>query len=385
MITPISSITDSPFRAAPVGPANSAPIESTDTVSDIVRNRVSQTLADRLRPLDLRSGPVGTFQTGRDRDVSLSDNRLFAVRLGQDTVFTRSLSLGIDSLGNVVDSLSGARVLGTDGNKEPSNPRAIELTDDQRRLDASPTIGLSVSGTLSGDIPVGQTLERTVTTFDSEGNEGEVTLRFERTGDDRFQVTSTDPISGNLLVDDTLQVLPNGVLELEREAETEAEFGDSEAVLADESGDGEPTAIEDVEYDELNVLGSETNVEIEQQGGRSGSELVDLTLDTEGNLVGIYEDGRRQIIDRVAVADVDSPQDMTAIGNTLLAPAEGTTPEFSGDDPVEPIVGRLETPTGFRTTPLIEQLLADGTFLARRNALFRSQEDLLGDVVDFMA
>lgn len=387
-ISPISSdsfridFSQSPIRFQPI------PQLQTETVSEIVQGRISQGLFDLLEPETFPAQPSPFLETGRSSDVSIAGDGFFGLRLGDEDVFSRSISLGLDTLGNVTDLNSGAQLLQLTDSETGIIADLFGLDDSDRRIDPSPTDALAFVGSLAESLEIGQTISRPSTIFDSSGAPIEIDVQFERVSEDQFVVTISDPLTGDLAFDGRLTFTPDGSISDVEMAELEAENGQSfEAlVLSAESGDDVVINADDISFDALTLEGDQTDLEIEQDGGDPGGDLEVLTINEDGELVGEFDGGQRRTFGDVVVAEFQNPEALTNGGNSLLSSNDASgDPSFTPGEAFDLDTGQLELSRSFRTRDLINQLFADRDFIERRNLILQDQGQLVGEFIDLIA
>lgn len=359
------------------------PVES-QAVSEIVRAQVTQEMADILNSAEIPARSGRAFETGRAQDVSLNGNGFFGLRLGDSDVFSRSVSLGLDSLGNVTDTISGSLLLEQVNSDEGVTTEPFQLTPSQRAILSSPSNAIALAGNLSSDIEIGQSISRSVQLFDTNGNPTELAVDFQRMDDNQFRIQFTDPNSGEVVLGTRLNFDPNsGTLSNSEGDESDVE-SDTQLTLEAESGENLVIQSDDISFDGLTLEGDETDLSINQVGGESGLELEGLTLNENGQLVGQFGEQER-IFGRVAIGEFSDPSSLNDVGNSLLTPThESGNPQFSEQtpDPDRFQPGSLELFSGLQTRNVINNFLQDGNFISRRRAILQDRGELLGDVFD---
>ncbi len=231
--------------------------------------------------------------TGRATDMMISGDGFFIVRSGGETLYTRAGSFDFDASGRLVTPDGGilmgwnavGGVLQQGGQLQP-----IRLP-----LDAvSPpraTTTAQVTGNLPDTAAVGDVITRDVQIFDATGADRTLRLDFTRTasgwtvtGDDGAGATGTGALS-----------FTNGSLTA-----------------------GGSLAIGGLTVDLSAVTGyaSLSTVSIAEQDGREVGTLESFSLGRDGTLTGVFSNGGRDVLGRVALATVVNPAGLEKAGNS---------------------------------------------------------------------
>ena len=291
--------------------------------------------------------------TGKNTDLCLSGNGLFAVKKGNQTYYTRDGAFEFDANGNYVLPSSGLFVqgwtakdgaldtTGAAGNitipagKSMAAAATTTATYSNNLNSAAATItamsSTSVPTTLtmsdgttvtetSGTYAVGQSLPvtTTLTVYDTLGNKHSIPILFTKTA-----TSSTDGNTWKMSLGETSFTETDGTTTSYAMTATDLKFttdgkyssGSGTATLTLTNGaTGSQTVNIDLsaltQYSGTSTVNGTTN-------GNAAGTLSSVSIDSTGTITGTYSNGKKQTEAQVAVAQFNNASGLTKTGNSL--------------------------------------------------------------------
>ncbi|MEW6417088.1 MAG: flagellar hook protein FlgE [Nitrospirota bacterium] len=305
----------------------------------------------------------GSFETTASAlDIAIDGDGFFIVNEGSARYYTRAGQFDLDKDGNIVnpDGLilqgysadAAGNITGEVGNltvaTSQSPPNATSNVEMAVNLDAAAEIladpfTLDGNGDGTSDDPANYNFSTTITIYDSQGGDHQVTLYFVKTGDNAWEVhyVHEDPTDPALLVDAGTQSLTfdeNGAL-VDDGSGTAISFDFGATVTTPQdvtfnygTGTGETPAGNGL--DGTTQFASDFAVINLSQDGYAAGSLKNLTISEDGIITGVFTNGQTRAIGQVALAKFIAPTGLTKLGRNLYA---------ESFDSGEPIVGTANT------------------------------------------
>lgn len=250
----------------------------------------------------------GSLQnTGQPLDAALSGEGMFIVSGPTGIFFTRDGLFGLDDTNTLVMAATGLKVQGwmaQDGVVNTQVPVGDLTFPLQTMRSPNATTAVQMAGNLPAALEDGETVNASVTVYDSLGHRHEMTFEFTKTGTGTWTVTVTcEGVSAT----DTLTFDEYGVL---TSGGTVA-FGP--AAMPSGAVDLE------IEIDLSSVTQFATGVDIAatHQDGYEAAPLQSVTIVDGGLIMGNYPDGRSMPLAQIAVATFPNLGGLERIGNNL--------------------------------------------------------------------
>ncbi|WP_314148923.1 flagellar hook protein FlgE [uncultured Leifsonia sp.] len=256
--------------------------------------------------------------TGRPTDMMINGDGFFVTKVGGETVYTRAGSFDPDALGRLVGP--GGAILQGWNAVNGVVQQGGALTDVTIPLKAvapaSATTTASVTGNLPSDAADGSQLVRDVSVYDANGTERKLTLTFTKTAAG-WNVAGTDANGATA----------NGALVFDK------------GVLTS----GGSLAIGGITVDLSTSTGyaGMTTVAFKEQNGRAAGTLESFTLSKDGTIIGLFSNGDKQAVGRIALATFVNPGGLEkAGGSTYRATVNSGAAQVGG--PGEDGLGNLQ-------------------------------------------
>lgn len=231
--------------------------------------------------------------TGRATDMMISGDGFFITRSGGEVLYTRAGSFDPDAAGRLVTP-DGSLLQGWNAvNGQIAEGGAIGTI--QLPLDAVIPAVTTTSATLNGNLPsdaaVGTQLVRDVDVFDASGAKRTLTLTMTR-GATGWDVAGDDGAGGTAT---GALAFTDGVL-----------TGTSSLAVGGVT----------VDFSGVSGFAALSTVAISSQDGRGAGSLESFTLSKDGTLVGLFSNGEKQAIARIALATFANPGGLEKAGSS---------------------------------------------------------------------
>jgi flagellar hook protein FlgE len=262
--------------------------------------------------------------TGRATDLAIQGDGFFAVRQGNENVYTRSGSFNFDANGSLVTS-SGAIVQGwlaQDGVVNPNGPLEDIRLPIGQTLPPQQTANVRLGGNLPAgyDAAAPTVVSPGITVYDAQGEPIKVSVTFTQTSDNNWNVVATAPHKDGVSPDVVLASTP-----LTWDPAT-ATFSVDDLVLPEATLDDAGTfngpitvALGTPEEPMTQYAGQNSLAALEQDGAGIGA-LQSFTISPDGTVVGVFSNGQNQPVGQIALANFANPGGLEKIGNSAYRP-----------------------------------------------------------------
>jgi len=301
----------------------------------------------------------GALQSSDNQlDMAINGNGFFTIRDGAETFYTRNGEFYLDSDGYLVTG-SGLRVQGytanNDGYIQPtlgdlqvavgdiSNESTTEIIltaniDAEADDSTTPVASMSLDGLTETIDSVTQAADysTSISVFDSLGDKHDLTICFEKTGTNSWDYyvladagEIADPSSIGYASEYAFSIA-SGSLTFNTDGEMTG-FTQTNTSLVT-SWNFEGASAQDITFDfgldissnptssgaALTQLASASTVTSIDQDGFSVGHLSSLRVQSDGTIVGLYDNGQDQNMGRVTIAIFDTQDGMERVGGTLF-------------------------------------------------------------------
>lgn len=247
--------------------------------------------------------------TGRPLDLALAGDGFFVVGgSGADPYYTRDGSFWLDADGQLVTA-GGQKVLGWSGEgAAPGGALGPLRVPVDEVMPAKATTTAALAGNLDAGAEVGATATATLKAYDSLGEAHLVTVTFTKSGAGAWDWAATGP-DGSAAGSGSLTFAAAGAL-------SSGATGSLQVALP-ASGAASPVALQ-LELGELTQVAGAGTPSLLRQDGLPAGTLRDLAFDERGVLIGLYTNGARREIGRVALARFANPEGLLSVGGNLF-------------------------------------------------------------------
>lgn len=329
-------------------------------------NPMAVGLGMTLSSIDQIHTPSPTTVTNKMTDLAINGNGYFIVDNGGETFYTRAGAFDFDVNGNLV-AANGYRVRGwvTDKTIDPNTGKwMIDASGDTVPINiwnfkTSPpraTTEMLFAGNLDSNLPAtgidpttdtdhpdeDESVVRYKEYFDSLGNKQTLYFRFFKTSVDagpppvshwacdislsRDFENSTDPPYSFEAVDVAAGGTPTGGTTMIRAYNIDFnEMGsindpDNAAITIgiDRSAAGADDLSINIDFAALTQLNDESDARVDRQDGYTQGSLSSITVDSNGVIQGVYDNGTTNDLARVAIATFENPAGLLQKGGSLF-------------------------------------------------------------------
>lgn len=280
-------------------------------------NGVQIGLGVQLAAVSTNFGQGSSQLTGVSTDFAIQGSGFFTINNGTENLFTRSGSFTLDANGKLV-SPDGSIVQGymadADGVVNPNAaPEDITLPVSQL-LPAVASDEMTMSGNLSADAAVGDTVVSSIVTYDVLGAESTTSATFTKTGVGAWTVelTGEGGVAGAAVAlafdgfGELTTATPIAVLNRPAVA----------AAVGPPVVTAVPVANFAVEIGGLTQYSAPSSSGITDQNGAGVGALTTFTTTSDGQLIGIYSNGKKQALAQVAIAIFNNADGLEKVGDT---------------------------------------------------------------------
>jgi flagellar hook protein FlgE len=235
--------------------------------------------------------------TGRSTDLMISGDGFFVTEKAGQQLYTRAGAFSFDAAGNLVTQ-DGAFVQGwtaVGGAIDTTGPVGGIRLPLGTLLPPVATTTTTATGNLPADAATGTVLTTTIPTYDATGNERTLTVAFTKTA---------NPGEWSATVD--LDTTP-----------ATATVNVAAFTVPPAAGTVTIAGI-DVDLSALTMYAGTSSAALTSQDGSEVGSLAAFTVGNDGTLTGVFSNGLRQDLGRVAVAAFNNPQGLEKVGNTAF-------------------------------------------------------------------
>jgi flagellar hook protein FlgE len=281
-------------------------------------NGVQIGLGVQLAGVSTNFGQGSSQLTGVSTDFAIQGTGFFTTNNGSENLFTRAGSFTLDANGKLV-SPDGSIVQGymadADGVVNPNAaPEDVTLPVSQL-LPAVASDEMTMSGNLSADAAVGDTVVSSIVTYDVLGAESTTTATFTKTGTGAWTVhLGIAPNAGA-----TVAIAFDGFGELALATVNPIPVLNRPAVAYDAGPPvvaAVPLANFAVEIGGLTQYSSASSFGITDQNGAGVGALTTFTTTSDGQLIGIYSNGEKQALAQLAIATFNNADGLEKVGDS---------------------------------------------------------------------
>lgn len=279
-------------------------------------NGVQIGLGVQLAGVSTNFGQGSSQLTGVSTDFAIQGTGFFTTNNGSENLFTRAGSFTLDANGKLV-SPDGSIVQGymadADGVVNPNAaPEDVTLPVSQL-LPAVASDEMTMSGNLSADAAVGDTVVSSIVTYDVLGAESTTTATFTKTGTGAWTVhLGIAPNAGA-----TVAIAFDGFGELTTATPIAVL---NRPAIAYAAGPPVVTAMPvanfAVEIGGLTQYSSASSFGITDQNGAGVGALTTFTTTSDGQLIGIYSNGEKQALAQLAIATFNNADGLEKVGDS---------------------------------------------------------------------
>jgi flagellar hook protein FlgE len=259
-------------------------------------------------------------QTDVQTDMAIQGNGYFVVNTGNGQSYTRAGQFSFDANGDLVDP-NGHEVLGWMAKNgvlpatDAANltPITIPITTNQP---ATATTSASLGGNLDAGTATGGTYSVGITAIDSLGNQQPITVTFTNTATDAWSWTAT--WNGTTVGSGSLSFSTSGAVS----------SGGTGTISFTPPGAAAMTI--SLNLSNITQFAGANSVAVDQINGAAAGSLENISVDTSGQITGVFTNGLKEVLGQVALATFANPSGLTAMGNGLYQQSNNSgTPDIT--------------------------------------------------------
>ncbi|MFB6356327.1 MAG: flagellar hook-basal body complex protein [bacterium] len=332
-----------------------------------------QTAFERVQQ-DRKSSGKETIETGRQKDASVQGEGFVALNTGGNQEFARSVSLEVDSQGNVRDDISGGQIQRETTNENgETKTEDFQLSESQRTIEASATSEAQFSGNISESLAQSESTTFEAEITDSSDNTETVTLEATRTAENEVELSAAD--TSGQSADFQATVTFNNEGNVESSQVSENSQGVQGLSVTTQSGETVDVNQENIDLSNLTLSEGDTSAEAETDGNQSG-QLESVSVNQEGQLQGQFSNGQTRNFGEVATAQFENPSGLTENSSgTFNSTVESGEANFSADS--EFTTGELESQNRQNSQNIVSDLLSEAP-QSQRSEVLGNALDLFG-------
>lgn len=252
----------------------------------------------------------GSLQTtSRNTDIAIQGDGFFVVANGDNTLYTRAGAFTLDANGDLVESATGYKVQGADGD--------IRISLGQQGA-ATMTTAAQLKGNLDYSAPDGTTYDATFSIVDSVGASHSLTVTFTKNfaaapGQWDWEVTSADAgidtidtPTGSIVFDETGAISSGDSQDIGINFVTGSGVTSPQAVTLDFGTPDNNTPV--------TGLASPSSVALSNQDGMLSGTLQSFAVGSDGSVIGFYSNGTAQTLATLQLATFNNPSGLLQVG-----------------------------------------------------------------------
>ncbi len=272
-----------------------------------------------------RSFTQGGLQlTGRATDVAVTGDGFFMVQLSTETLYTRAGSFSFDDNGTLTDPTGGS-VLGwnasPDGEiRSTAQPEPLRVPTGTS-IEPVATTRINMAGNLDATAEVGDTQTTAIDVIDGQGNSRRMTLEFELTAPNTWDVTVTDP-AGNALGTDSIAFDPaNGALATGTTNPSYTYTPPGGSAFTFELNLGVPGS-----NSALTQYAGQPDAGAVSQNGQEQGNLRSFAIANDGTLSGVFSNGETRVLGQLALTSFVNPSGLLTAGENRFRATQSSGP-----------------------------------------------------------
>jgi flagellar hook protein FlgE len=274
--------------------------------------------------------------TGKDTDVAIEGEGFFVLSDGRRQLFTRDGSFNVSADGSLVNA-AGLRVQGwaADAQGNVNTGLAIaSITVPQTTIGGTVTTEVKLNGNLNSSAATGATAQATLTAYDSLGLGHNITITFTKTAtaNQWTWAASTTETGTTVTGSGTLTFTASGASGEDPTAPlpgAPTAFTPNITITLTNGATSPQTVRMDMRA--LTQVAQASAVNVAANNGRGAGQLLSITIDSLGRLIGAYSNGQTQALAQIAVARFLNPAGLNKAGGSTYteslasgAPITGT-------------------------------------------------------------
>ncbi|WP_347059466.1 flagellar hook protein FlgE [Blastococcus sp. HT6-30] len=256
--------------------------------------------------------------TGRSTDFMIEGDGFFVVAgAGGQQLFTRAGSFDFDATGKLVTpdgSILQGWVADANGAINPNGPIQNLSVPYGQIVNPSATTTGRLEGNLNAAAPIGSFVQAPTKMYDAQGVEQRVTYTLSKTAADTWNVTVQNAGGAALALTHADGTAFDGTVTFDVAGAMTAPAG---GIAFDPAAAGWPGPVA-VDLAEISQFAGSSEVTAPEQDGYALGSLQSFSLGNDGTIMGVYSNGLRQPLGRLALASFNNPSGLEKAGNSAF-------------------------------------------------------------------
>ena len=285
-------------------------------------------LGTQIGTIDVSHQQGALFNTGVYSDLAIQGSGFFVLS-GEDTgsyVYTRDGSFSLNANGELVDPATGRLVQGYQADATGAIDTTTPLTNLVVPVGGTSIVRATETATLIGnldsDAASGDTVDRTITVYDSLGTARDITITFTKSAtpnDWDWTATTTDTEVNAITASGTITFDADGNFSSVTSSTVSVDFVDTIEGLPTDPFDF------DLDFSDVTMLSDTSDITLQVQDGFPRGILESFNIGNDGVINGVFTNGLSRVIGQVALATFSNVGGLTRIGSNYFTetPASG--------------------------------------------------------------
>ncbi len=341
-----------------------------------------------------------TQSTGRSTDFMIEGDGFFVTKAGTEQLYTRAGSFDFDASGKLVTpdgSVLQGWMAGADGVVNANGPVGDLSVPYGQLTNPRASAAGSIAGNLPSDAKVADVVQTKTTMYDKLGEAHDVVYTFTNTAPNAWTLNITTP-------DPTSTADPVPMLTL---ASQNVTFAAADGSMLTPTATGTPPRFVtsftpntepgtagkfpawadavDIDLGAITQFGGKSDVKAGEQDGFEMGTLQSFGLSNDGTIIGVFSNGLRQPIGRLALASFNNPGGLEKAGNSSFRAGDNSGAAAVGAPGVggrgELVSGALEMSNVDLAEEFTGLIIAQRGFQANSRVI-TSSDEILQDLVN---
>jgi flagellar hook protein FlgE len=250
-----------------------------------------------------------TQSTGRATDFMIEGDGFFVTRTGTEQLYTRAGSFDFDGNGKLVTpdgSVLQGWMVQADGTINSNGPITDLSVPYGQVVAPVATTASTMAGNLGADETAGDVVQTEVRMFDGQGRAHDVAYTFTKDAADDWTLSVT--------VDGAAVALDAAGME-DVTFDTDGNLTSAPTVTFSPGLPGWAGPVE-IDLSDISQYGGDSTAESTGQDGFALGSLQSFSLGNDGTITGVYSNGLRQPLGRLALASFNNPGGLEKAGNS---------------------------------------------------------------------
>ena len=254
-------------------------------------------------------GQGSAQNTGKQTDLMIQGDGFFVVRNVNESIFSRAGSFTFDSDGRLVNNsgmvVQGWSQLNADGSVNTDSPLSDITLPTSTMLDPTPTSNVTIGGNITANADptkfATNTLTLGATVYDGAGNATPVSMVFQQTDGATYTISVKDASGAEIATGDITFDPATG----KRVSSTDPTF----------TANGQSV---NLDLSSVTDFGGPKSLAVTATDGSTAGNLQQFRIGPDGSVIGVFSNGLKKTMAKVALANFNNPGGLEKIGDTCF-------------------------------------------------------------------